>query len=41
LRNPTSGLQWLYRPLLQLITIYVLSWLIIYAAITIKKMSWR
>ena len=32
LRNPTSGLQWLYRPLMQLITIYILNWLIFYAA---------
>ena len=40
LRNPGfSG--WLYRPLMTLISTFILSWLIIYAAITIKNKSWR
>lgn len=41
LRNPASGLQCLYRPIMQLITIFVLTWLFFYAAITIRKMTWR
>ena len=40
LRHPGSGL-WLYRPLFTLITTFVYSWLIFYAAITIKKTAWR
>lgn len=40
LRNPGSSL-WLYRPLFTLITTFVYSWLIFYAAITIKKTAWR
>jgi hyaluronan synthase len=40
LRNPGSRL-WLYRPLFTLLTTFVYSWLIFYAAVTIKKMTWR
>jgi len=40
LRNPGSSL-WLYRPLFTLLTTFVYSWLIVYAAITIKKTAWR
>ena len=40
LRHPGNS-YWFYRPLLQLITIFILTWLIFYAAITIKKMNWR
>ena len=40
LRNPGSSL-WLYRPLFTLLTTFVYSWLIFYAAITIKKTAWR
>lgn len=40
LRNPGSSL-WLYRPLMTLLSTLVLTWLLIYAAITIRKMSWR
>ena len=40
LRNPGSSL-WLYRPLFTLVTTFVYSWLIFYAAITIKKTAWR
>ena len=40
LRNPGDGL-WLYRPLYTLITTFVYTWLIFYAAITIKKTAWR
>lgn len=40
LRNPGNGM-WLYRPLYTLITTFVYTWLIFYAAITIKKTAWR
>ncbi|HXG06180.1 MAG TPA: glycosyltransferase, partial [Nitrososphaera sp.] len=40
LRNPGSSL-WLYRPIMTLLSTFVLSWLLIYSAITIRKMSWR
>ncbi len=38
-RNPDSAL-WIYRPLMSLISTFVLSWLLIYAAFTIKNPSW-
>ena len=41
LRHPNTGMQFLYRPLVQLITIFILTWLLLYAAITIRKMNWR
>jgi cellulose synthase/poly-beta-1,6-N-acetylglucosamine synthase-like glycosyltransferase len=31
---------WIYRPLMSLISTFVLSWLLIYAALTIKNPSW-
>jgi hyaluronan synthase len=40
LRNPGSGL-WLYRPLMTILSVFVFSWLLIYAALTIKKAAWR
>ena len=40
LRNPGSGL-WLYRPLMTILSTFVFSWLLIYAALTIKKDAWR
>ena len=40
LRNPGSGL-WLYRPLMTILSTFVFSWLLIYAALTIKKAAWR
>lgn len=40
LRNPGSPL-WLYRPLITVLSTFVFSWLLVYAAITIKKTAWR
>ncbi len=40
LRNPGDR-NWLYRPFFQLLSTYVYTWLLIYAAITIKKTGWR
>ena len=40
LRNPGNS-QWLYRPIMTLLSTFVFSWLLIYAAITIRKSSWR
>lgn len=40
LRNPGYP-YWLYRPLFTFISTFILSWLIFYAAITIKKEAWR
>jgi hyaluronan synthase len=40
LRNPGYP-YWLYRPLFTFISTFILSWLIFYAAITIKKEGWR
>lgn len=40
LRNPGSGL-WLYRPVFTFVTTFLYTWLIFYAAITIKKTAWR
>ena len=39
LRNPDST-NWLYRPLMSLISTFVLSWLLIYAAFTIRNPNW-
>src|SRR6267378_256024 len=39
LRNPDST-YWLYRPLMSLISTFILSWLLIYAAFTIRNPSW-
>jgi len=38
-RNPDST-YWMYRPLMSLISTFVLSWLLIYAAFTIRNPSW-
>lgn len=40
LRNPGNG-QWLYRPLMTLLSTFVFTWLLIYAVATIRKSSWR
>jgi hyaluronan synthase len=40
LRNPGSPL-WLYRPLITILSTFVFSWLLVYAAVTIKKTVWR
>jgi hyaluronan synthase len=40
LRNPGYRF-WLYRPLMSLFSTFILSWLLIYAAITIRKTGWR
>jgi hyaluronan synthase len=40
LRNPGDK-NWLYRPFFTLLSTYVYTWLLIYAAITIKKTGWR
>jgi hyaluronan synthase len=40
LRNPGDKL-WLYRPVWMLMSTFVYTWLLIWAAVTIKKQSWR
>ncbi|WP_144728205.1 glycosyltransferase family 2 protein [Candidatus Nitrosocosmicus arcticus] len=40
LRNPGDR-NWLYRPFFTLLSTYIYTWLLIYAAITIKKSGWR
>jgi len=40
LRNPGDK-NWLYRPIFSLLSTFVYTWLIFYAAITIKNKSWR
>jgi len=40
LRHPGDG-KWLYRPLMTLMSTFIFSWLIIYSALTIRKMTWR
>jgi hyaluronan synthase len=40
LRNPGNS-QWLYRPVMTLLSTFVFSWLLIYAALTIRKSIWR
>ncbi|MFH0856608.1 MAG: hypothetical protein V1860_01790 [bacterium] len=32
--------NWIYRPLMSILSTLVLSWLIFYSALTIKKMTW-
>jgi cellulose synthase/poly-beta-1,6-N-acetylglucosamine synthase-like glycosyltransferase len=39
LRNPDSTF-WIYRPLMSLISTFILSWLLIYAAFTIRNPNW-
>jgi hyaluronan synthase len=33
--------RWFYRPLMNVISTFIFTWLIIYAAITIKNKTWR
>jgi len=40
LRNPGYKF-WTYRPLMTFISTFIFSWLVIYAAITIRKTGWR
>jgi hyaluronan synthase len=40
LRNPRNKL-WLYRPVFTLLTTFLYTWLLPYAAITIRNRSWR
>jgi hyaluronan synthase len=40
LRNPGDSL-WLYRPIFTLLTAFVYTWLLPYAAETIKNKAWR
>ncbi|MBA3750049.1 MAG: glycosyltransferase [Nitrosopumilus sp.] len=40
LRNPGDR-NWLYRPFFTLLSTFIYTWLLIYAAITIKKTGWR
>jgi hyaluronan synthase len=40
LRNPGDK-NWLYRPFFTLMATFIYTWLLIYAAITIKKSGWR
>jgi hyaluronan synthase len=40
LRNPGDPL-WLYRPIFTLLTAFVYTWLLPYAAVTIKNKAWR
>lgn len=40
LRHPGDG-KWLYRPLMTLMSTFIFSWLVIYSAMTIRKMTWR
>jgi hyaluronan synthase len=40
LRNPGNS-GWLYRPVMTLMSTFVFTWLLPYAAITIRKSSWR
>ena len=39
IRNPDSH-YWIFRPLMSLVSTFVLSWLLIYAALTIRKPNW-
>jgi hyaluronan synthase len=40
LRNPGYKF-WIYRPIMTFISTFIFSWLVIYAAITIRKTGWR
>lgn len=40
LRNPGNS-SWLYRPIMTLMSTFILTWLLPYAALTIRKSSWR
>ena len=38
--DPGNGHRWVYRPLMSLMSTVLLSWLIAYSLLTIKKMNW-
>lgn len=38
--NPQSSRRWIYRPIMSLLSTIVLSWLIGYSLLTVKKMHW-
>ncbi|HEY0964234.1 MAG TPA: glycosyltransferase [Candidatus Paceibacterota bacterium] len=40
IENPQDDV-WVYRPLMNLISTFILSWLIFYSLITVKKMVWQ
>ena len=40
LRNPGDK-NWVYRPLFSMLSTFIYTWLMFYAAITIKKSGWR
>ncbi len=40
LEDDNNSHRWVYRPLMSLLSTLVLSWLIFYSAITIRKMTW-
>ncbi len=40
IEDPESN-KWIYRPLMNIISTFILSWLIFYSAATIKKMIWH
>lgn len=40
LRNPGST-QWVYRPMMTLFQMFVISWMLFYALFTIRKTAWR
>jgi hyaluronan synthase len=33
--------RWFYRPLMNIISTFIFTWLLIYAALTIKNKTWR
>jgi cellulose synthase/poly-beta-1,6-N-acetylglucosamine synthase-like glycosyltransferase len=39
-REEPSSTSWVYRPLMSLLSTVVLSWLVFYSLLTIKKMNW-
>ena len=39
-REDPDGNGWVYRPLMSLLSTVVLSWLVFYSLLTIKKMNW-
>ncbi len=40
IEDPKSD-KWIYRPLMNLLSTFVLSWLVFYSALTIRKMVWH
>ena len=39
-REPHEPYRWIYRPAMSLLSTLILSWLVFYSAVTIKKMTW-